>query len=141
MLGLSTLNVTVQMSAPRWVVARALALYQLAAFGGMALGSWLWGVTAEREGLTLALASAGLVQLACAALGLRFPLPSTHGLNLDPAGGWTEPSLPAQITPRSRRWRSRSSTRFPSSIRARSCASWPSAASRGVVTALGAGPC
>ena len=100
-LGLSTLNVTVQMSAPRWVVARALALYQLAAFGGMALGSWLWGVTAEREGLTLALAGAGLLQLACAALGLRFPLPSTHGLNLDPAGGWTAPSLPAQITPSS----------------------------------------
>ena len=100
-LGLSTFNVTVQMSAPRWVVARALALYQLAAFGGMALGSWLWGVTAEREGLAIALAGAGLLQLACAAAGLRFPLPSTRGLNLDPAGGWTEPSLPAQITPRS----------------------------------------
>lgn len=100
-LGLSTFNVTVQMSAPRWVVARALALYQLAAFGGMAFGSWLWGVTAEREGLALALACAGVLQLACALAGLRFPLPSTQGLNLDPAGGWSEPTLPAKITPRS----------------------------------------
>ena len=31
-LTLSSFNVTVQMSVPRWVVARALALYQMAAF-------------------------------------------------------------------------------------------------------------
>lgn len=42
-LALSLFNVTVQLSTPRWVVARALALYQTAVFGGMAAGSWLWG--------------------------------------------------------------------------------------------------
>jgi predicted MFS family arabinose efflux permease len=46
-LALSSFNVTVQMSTPRWVVARALSLYQMAAFGGMAGGSWLWGSVAE----------------------------------------------------------------------------------------------
>jgi hypothetical protein len=35
-LTLATFNVAVQMSAPRWVVARALSLYQMAAFGGLA---------------------------------------------------------------------------------------------------------
>ena len=45
-LALSTFNATVQFSAPRWVVGRALALYQMATFGGMALGAWFWGEAA-----------------------------------------------------------------------------------------------
>lgn len=43
-LTLSLFNVTVQLSTPRWVVGRALAIYQMAAFGGMASGAWLWGM-------------------------------------------------------------------------------------------------
>ena len=43
MLALSLFNVTVQLSTPRWVVGRALSLYQTATFGGMALGSWIVG--------------------------------------------------------------------------------------------------
>ena len=39
-IALSLFNVTVQLSTPRWVVGRALSLYQTATFGGMALGSW-----------------------------------------------------------------------------------------------------
>ncbi|BBK30088.1 putative MFS family arabinose efflux permease [Stella humosa] len=100
-LTLSTLNVTVQMSAPRWVAARALALYQVAAFGGMALGSWIWGVIAGAEGLSVALVIAGAVQVACVAIGLRVPLPSTAGLNLDLVNRWTEPDLAVAIQPRS----------------------------------------
>ncbi len=49
-LALSLFNVTVQLSTPRWVVGRALSLYQTATFGGMALGSWLWGIVAEATG-------------------------------------------------------------------------------------------
>jgi predicted MFS family arabinose efflux permease len=41
-LALALFNTTVQLSAPRWVLGRALALYQTAAFGGMAVGSWVW---------------------------------------------------------------------------------------------------
>lgn len=100
-LALSTFNVTVQMSAPRWVVARALALYQMAAFGGMALGSWTWGAVAEAEGLLLTLCVAGAAQLVCALIGLRVPLSSTSGLNLDLIGSWTEPDLAVSIQPRS----------------------------------------
>lgn len=39
---LSHFNVTVQMSTPRWVVGRVLSIYQMATFGGIALGSWIW---------------------------------------------------------------------------------------------------
>ncbi len=101
MLTLSTFNVTVQLSAPRWVVARMLALYQMAAFGGMALGSWVWGIAAAEEGLPLALCAAGGVQFACVLIGLRIPLPAISGLNLDLVNRWTEPDLAVEIQSRS----------------------------------------
>jgi hypothetical protein len=89
------------MSSPRWVVARALALYQMAAFGGMALGSWIWGQTAEASGLAAALLASGVVQAVCALVGLRFPLAPATELNLDPLGVWREPSTALSIEPRS----------------------------------------
>jgi MFS family permease len=51
LLVLSTFNVTVQLRTPRWVVGRAMAIYQAGVFGGLALGGWLWGVVAEHYGL------------------------------------------------------------------------------------------
>lgn len=85
-LVVSILNATVQMSAPRWVVARALSLYQMATFGGMAGGAWLWGYVTEQSGLTTALLIGASVQLACIALGRWFHLPETEEMNLDLLG-------------------------------------------------------
>jgi len=100
-LVLSSFNVTVQMSVPRWVVARALALYQMAAFGGMAGGSWLWGSLAQTYGVETALAvSAGVLTL-CVLIGLKVPLPSTANLNMDLLRRWTEPQTALAIEPRS----------------------------------------
>lgn len=82
-LTLSTLNATVQLSAPRWVVARALSLYQMATFGGIAAGSWLWGAITEGWGLTTALLIGAAVQLGCVALGRWFHLPETDEMRLD----------------------------------------------------------
>jgi MFS family permease len=98
---LSSFNVTVQLSAPRWVVGRALALYQMATFGGMACGSWVWGEIAERYGVTEALLMAGLVLVAGAAFGLRYALPELKSLNLDPLSRWKEPEVALDIRPRS----------------------------------------
>jgi MFS family permease len=100
-LTLSAFNVTVQMSVPRWVVARALALYQMAAFGGMALGAWVWGVTAEAHGVGFALCASAAVQVVCVLIGLRLPLPTAGDLNLDPLSRWTEPQIAVEIEPRS----------------------------------------
>lgn len=100
-LALSSFNATVQLSSPRWVVGRALALYQMATFGGMALGSWIWGMAAERYGTGNALLIAAGVLMAGAALGLRLPLPELKTLNLDPLNRWTEPHIAADILPRS----------------------------------------
>jgi MFS family permease len=99
-LSLATLNVTVQLSTPRWVVARALSLYQMAAFGGLAAGSWLWGVVAAAEDVGAALLIAAFVILACALLGRWMPLMQSGELNLDPLRLWKEPSTAVPVEPR-----------------------------------------
>ena len=92
---------TVQLSAPRWVVGRALALYQMATFGGMACGSWIWGVLAERYGVSERSADRRRRPLAGAAFGLRYALPELTSLNLDPLSRWKEPEVALDIRPRS----------------------------------------
>lgn len=99
-LALATFNVAVQLSAPRWVVARALSLYQTAAFGGIAGGSWLWGVVADRGSVMLALLSCAAVLLACAAFGAWRPLAQSEDLNLDPLRQWQEPETAVPVNSR-----------------------------------------
>lgn len=100
-IALSHFNVTVQLSTPRWVVGRALSIYQTATFGGIALGSWIWGVMAESHGVEVALITAGCAMLAGGAIGLLVPLPENMTVNLDPLNRWTEPSLSLDLKPRS----------------------------------------
>ena len=100
-LALSTFNVSVQMSAPRWVVARAVALYQMVAFGGMAAGAWLFGWVAEHQGVVMGLYAAAAAQFVAAVLGLAKPLPQIGDDNLDPRGDWREPDTAVPVEPRS----------------------------------------
>ncbi len=100
-LALALFNTTVQLSTPRWVVGRALSLYQTAAFGGMALGSWLWGSVAEAHGTAEALLWAAAATIASGAVGLSLPLPARAELDLDPLNRWTAPEVGLDIQPRS----------------------------------------
>jgi predicted MFS family arabinose efflux permease len=56
-------QIAVQLSAPGWVRARAIAAYLITFQGGLAVGSAIWGAVAERAGdpLALSLAAMGLV--------------------------------------------------------------------------------
>ena len=60
---MATLNVSVQLSVPAWVQARALGAYLMTFQGGLALGSALWGAIAEHSSTTVAFlcATGGLV--------------------------------------------------------------------------------
>ena len=99
-LALSTFNVAIQVSSPRWVVARTLALYQMATFGGLALGSWLSGMVAGAAGVAVALLAAAAVQLVGVLTGFLLPLPQTRSLDLDPIDGLSEPATVVPIEPR-----------------------------------------
>lgn len=96
-LALSSFNVTVQLSTPRWVVARAISLYQMAAFAGMAGGSWLWGTVAEHGSLPVALWAAAGVLGASAALGLLLPLADAESRDLGPLRQWTAPDTAVPV--------------------------------------------
>src|SRR5882762_1272492 len=100
-LSLSTFNATVQLSAPRWVVGRALALYQMATFGGMAGGSWVWGWLTLHFGTEQALLAAAWALAIGGLIGLRSPLPPLAALDLDPLNRWREPQVALDIEPRS----------------------------------------
>jgi MFS family permease len=100
-LSLSLFNVSIQLSSPRWVVGRALSLYQTATFGGMAAGSWIWGLSADAVGPDWALAMAGWVLLACAVVGLRLPLAQFNSRDLNPLNTFNEPILKLELRPRS----------------------------------------
>lgn len=100
-LVLATFNATVQLSTPRWVVGRALSLYQMVTFAGMAGGSWIWGLTTEQLGISPTLAISALLLLAGIALGWKLALPETAELNLDPVRLWQEPEIALKLAPRS----------------------------------------
>jgi MFS family permease len=100
-LALSLFNVSIQLSSPRWVVGRALSLYQTATFGGMAGGSWVWGLSADAIGPDSALALAGATMLLCALVGFRLPLPQFNARDLNPLNTFNEPVLKLDLRPRS----------------------------------------
>jgi MFS family permease len=100
-LALSLFNTTVQLSTPRWVVGRALSFYQTATFGGIAGGSWMWGLLSENFGASVALSIASLAMLVGALVGWRMPLPQFGDVNLDPLNRFNAPLLSLALQPRS----------------------------------------
>ena len=64
---MSTLNVSVQLSVPAWVYARALGAYLMTFQGGLALGSIAWGAVAQHFSTTAA--------MCCSAIGLAVTYP------------------------------------------------------------------
>lgn len=100
-LALSTFNASVQLSTPRWVVARAVSLYQMFAFGGMAIGSWGFGLLAETKGVTAALLAAAVLHFFGILAGFTKPLPQSQDQNLDLLGHWTEPETTVPVQARS----------------------------------------
>jgi MFS family permease len=100
LITLTTLNAAAQLSLPRWVRARGLAMYLLVATGAQAIGSYAWGAIATRAGLDTALLGSalalGAVALSVAVLPLR---PCTGVLSVDISTAWTSPTLVFEPSP------------------------------------------
>lgn len=73
-LTVAMLNVTVQLSAPRWVTARALSLFSSAITAGVGIGAWGWGTIAAAHDVGFAFAASGVAVTATALLGLVLPV-------------------------------------------------------------------
>ena len=90
LLFVSLINTLVQNLAPEWVRARVLAVFILVFQGSFALGSAVWGAVAQREGVGIALASAGIGTIATTVLVLFAKLPDAP-TDLSPWNHWRMP--------------------------------------------------
>lgn len=96
----STYNTAVQLLVPDWVKARAMAIYQMALYGGLALGSVVWGAVAESAGVAATLAASGVALVVGALWALRLRIPDIALVDLRP-GPPRKVDLPAPpIDPR-----------------------------------------
>ena len=73
---LSGFSVSAQLWAPPHVVGRVVAMASAVTFGGLALGSWLWGHYAESAGVAGALTASGAAMVVLPLLGLLLPMPA-----------------------------------------------------------------
>ena len=100
-LSITLFNVAIQLSAPRWVAGRALATFQAAISGGVAIGAWVWGHVADRVGTDHALMLSAAAMLAAPALGLWLRMPATGGRDEDALDQLADPEVNLAITARS----------------------------------------
>jgi MFS family permease len=101
MMSVTLFNIGVQLATPRWVAGRALAAYQAAIAGGVAIGSWLWGRLANDIGVDQALLVAGAVMFVSPVLAIWLRMPATDSVNLDAVDALAEPEVNLLISPRS----------------------------------------
>ncbi|WP_207544550.1 MFS transporter [Sphingomonas jatrophae] len=99
MVFVTVMNIGVQLLVPRWVAGRALAGYQAAIMGGLALGSWSWGQVAGAFGVAQALIVSGVVTLGAVLLGRWFPMP--REATVEEGSGLATPAVALALTARS----------------------------------------
>jgi MFS family permease len=99
-LSFANFNIAVQLSSPRWVTGRMLAIYQTVAFASMAVGAWWWGEYASAVGLRSALTVAGVASLLSLAAARWLPISVEQLGSLDPRvrAALTPPSVDVHPT-------------------------------------------
>jgi predicted MFS family arabinose efflux permease len=100
-LTVAMLNVTVQLSAPRWVTARALSLFSSAITAGVGIGAWAWGVVAASHDVAFALVASGIAVGASSLLGVLLPVAKDPEADMDSVEIGHEPAASLALTLRS----------------------------------------
>lgn len=102
-LTVSLMNVSVQLSAPRWVTARALSLFTSALTGGIAVGAILWGEYASSYTVPVAMIASGVALLMTIGVGFASPITEAQGEDpdLDLVELGYQPAVALDITLRS----------------------------------------
>ena len=97
----SQLNVSVQLSSPRWVAARALSLYSSALTGGVAFGAILWGRVAANSSVQTAFIASAAAVGSTLLLGWLMPLAQTQDEHTDMVQIGADPEVGLDLTMRS----------------------------------------
>ena len=84
---LSCFAVAGQLWAPAAAVGRVVAMVSSLTFGGIALGSWLWGHAAEYLGIAQALTISGLAMLLLPLVGIIYRMPELRPRQTVETGG------------------------------------------------------
>ncbi len=72
------LNISIQLSAPRWVAGRCLAAFSAAVAGSVGVGAWFWGDFASTHGVASTLVVSGMAMMATVLIGLVIPAPTVR---------------------------------------------------------------
>ena len=94
---LATINVSAQSALPGWVRGRGLAVYAAVMFGGMSIGSALWGQVAALTGLPGAHFAAAAASLCAIPLLWRKTLQTDSAVDLTPSMHWPTPAHSHEI--------------------------------------------
>ena len=97
----SGLSVSVQMASPRWIAGRTISIYSAFTNGGIAAGSWIWGIVAEHYSTIWALEGSAGALLLVALAGFLFPVHERPEVDLDPLGEFKAPAIPPDLKFRS----------------------------------------
>ena len=101
MLAIALLNVSVQLSVPRWVAGRALASFQASLTGGVAVGAWMWGHVAAEQGIDRAYFASGAALILTPLMGLLMPLRPLTPADSETIDLGNDPEVALAITGRS----------------------------------------
>ena len=94
---LSSLNVSAQVALPDWVRGRGLAMYAMAFFGALSLGSAIWGKVAGMIGLPATHFAAAAGALLAIPLTRRWKLQTGAEADLTPSMHWPVPIITQEI--------------------------------------------
>lgn len=101
MVTISLMNITVQISVPRWVIARALSLYSSLLTAGVAVGAWFWGSVADHWSIEISLLASGAFLLLLPLLAFVLPMPNYDLTSAEQADFHSEPEVNLPVTMRS----------------------------------------
>ena len=101
MLAIALLNVSVQLSVPRWVAGRALSGFQASLTGGVAIGAWMWGHLAAQWSIEIAFLASGVALFLTPVIGLLLPIRPMAPADAEVIELGAEPEVALAITARS----------------------------------------
>jgi MFS family permease len=90
---MAPLNVSALVVLPAWVRGRGVAVYATVMFGGLTLGSLIWGQVAASYGIRTALLDAAVLLALAVPLTRRWKLATGTGVDLSPSMQWPAPVI------------------------------------------------